>query len=62
MARILFLSERYPPDAGGVSASAARISRSLAALGAQVDVVAWTRSLQAGQVAPQEGNPAAYRV
>ena len=62
MARILFLTERYPPDAGGVSASAARIARSLATLGAQVDVVAWTRSLQAGRVVPQEGNPAAYRI
>ena len=49
--RILFLTERYPPDAGGVSASAARIAQSLASLGAHVDVVAWTRALQAGQVA-----------
>ena len=62
MARILFLSDRYPPDAGGVSASAARIASTLASLGNQVDAVAWTRALHAGQVAPQEGNPAAYRV
>jgi len=62
MPRILFLTERYPPDAGGVSASAVRIAQSLASLGAQVDVVAWTRSLQAGQVAREEGNPAAYRI
>lgn len=62
MPRILFLTERYPPDAGGVSASAARIVQSLASLGARVDVVAWTRALQAGQVARDEGNPAAYRI
>lgn len=62
MPRILFLTERYPPDAGGVAASAARIAQSLASLGAEVDVVAWTRSLQAGQVAREEGNPAAYRI
>ena len=62
MPRILFLTERYPPDAGGVSASAGRIARSLAAMGAEVNVVAWSRSLQAGQVAREEGNPAAYRI
>jgi glycosyltransferase involved in cell wall biosynthesis len=60
--RILFLTERYPPDEGGVSASAGRISRALAATGAQVDVVAWTRTLQAGQVVQQCGNPAVYRM
>jgi glycosyltransferase involved in cell wall biosynthesis len=62
MARVLFLTERYPPDRGGVSGSSERIAQTLAALGAQVDVVAWTRSLQAGQVVHQEGNPAAYRM
>lgn len=69
MARILFVTERYPPDRGGVSVSSARIAQSLAALGAEVDVVAWTRSLQAGQVVHDptaatlgEGNPAAYRM
>jgi glycosyltransferase involved in cell wall biosynthesis len=61
-ARILFISERYPPDAGGVAASAGRISRSLASLGAQVDTVAWTRTMQAGQVAHDAGNPASYRL
>ena len=62
MPRILFLTERYPPDAGGVSASASRIAGSLAALGAEVDVVAWTRSLQAGRVAREAGPPTAYRI
>ena len=60
--RILFLAERYPPDAGGVSASAARIAQSLASLGAQVDVVAWTRMIEAGQVTRRDGNPAVYRM
>lgn len=59
---ILFLTERYAPDVGGVSASAGRISRALANLGADVDVVAWTRSLAAGQIEPAEGNPAVYRM
>ena len=62
MPRILFLTERYPPDAGGVSASAGRIARSLAALGADVDVVAWTRSLPAGQVARADENPTSFRI
>src|SRR6185369_13721815 len=43
-------------------ASATRIARSLASLGAHVDVVSWTRALQAGQVASQPGNPAVYRM
>jgi glycosyltransferase involved in cell wall biosynthesis len=62
MTRILFLTERHAPDLGGVSASATRIARSLTGLGAQVDVVAWTRSLQAGQVVCEAGNPAVYRI
>ena len=68
MARILFLTERYPPDRGGVPVSSARIAQTLAALGAEVDVVAWTRSLQAGQVvhasaaAVEKDNPAVYRI
>jgi len=60
--RILFISERYAPDTGGVSASATRIAQTLAALGAQVDVVAWTRTLQAGQVTRADGNPSVHRV
>lgn len=62
MPRILFLSERYPPDAGGVATSAGRISRTLASLGAYVDVVCWTRALEAGQVERAEGNPGVYRI
>jgi glycosyltransferase involved in cell wall biosynthesis len=60
--RLLFISERYPPDLGGVATSAARISRGLAASGADVDVIAWSRTLAAGLVVPEEGNPSVYRM
>jgi glycosyltransferase involved in cell wall biosynthesis len=60
--RLLFLAERYPPDLGGVASSAGRISRSLAASGAEVDVIAWTRSLQPGVVVHDQGNPSVYRM
>lgn len=60
--RLLFLSERYPPDLGGVATSASRISRALVNLGVEVDVIAWTRLLEAGIVALEEGNPSVYRM
>jgi glycosyltransferase involved in cell wall biosynthesis len=60
--RLIFIAERYPPDLGGVATSASRISQALAGLGLQVDVIAWTRSLQPGVVTQQDGNPAVYRV
>ncbi len=50
MARILFLSERFPPDIGGLAASTARISKCLAGSGHDVDVLAWSRHLQAAQL------------
>src|ERR1700683_2745352 len=59
---LLFLSERYPPDMGGVSASAGRISCALAGLDAAVDVIAWTRGLQPGVVSREEGHPTVYRM
>ena len=60
--RLLFISERYPPDWGGVAASAARITRALAALGNQVDVVTWTRMLEPGRVVREEGAPTVHRL
>ena len=60
--RLLFLSERYAPDLGGVATSAGRISRALVEIGADVDVIAWTRTLDAGIVAVEEGNPCVYRM
>src|ERR1041385_1524152 len=41
--------------------SAGRIAGTLASLGAAVDVVSWTRTLQSGQVALTGGSLAAYR-
>ena len=60
--RVLFLSERYPPDMGGVATSSGRISRALAAIGCDVDIITWTRSLQPGVVAHEAGNPSVYRM
>ncbi len=62
MKRILFLTERFPPDLGGVATSSGRIAGALAGLGVGVDVVAWTRSLQPGQVARLEGSPQVFRI
>jgi len=59
--RLLFLTERYLPDAGGVAVSAHRIARALAALGNQIDVLCWTRALEAGVVVQGDGNPAVFR-
>jgi glycosyltransferase involved in cell wall biosynthesis len=53
MARILFVAERFPPDVGGLATSGGRISRSLAELGLEVDVIAWSRLLEAGKVQEQ---------
>lgn len=64
--RVIFISERYPPDLGGVATSAGRISHALAEIGAKVDVIAWTRTLQPGVVVHEDGNPSGspsiYRV
>lgn len=62
LSRIIFLTERFAPDAGGVSASATRIAHSLAEAGAEVVVVVWTRLLAAGQIVHEPGNPAVHRV
>jgi glycosyltransferase involved in cell wall biosynthesis len=47
---------------GGVATSSGRISRALAAIGCSVDVITWTRSLQPGVVAHENGNPSVYRM
>ena len=61
--RLLFLSERYPPDLGGVATSAGRISRSLREIGCEIDVISWSRSLQPGVVTEEkESGLTAYRV
>jgi len=52
--RLLMLTERFPPDIGGVARSSSRIARSLADVGCEVHVAAWTKTLQPGQL---ESNP-----
>ncbi len=53
--RLLLLTERYPPDVGGVASSAARITRGFCRLGVAVDVLLWRRSRPPGDlhVAPE---------
>ncbi|MFI5378306.1 MAG: glycosyltransferase family 4 protein [Tepidisphaerales bacterium] len=51
--RILFLTERFPPDIGGLARSSGRIAASLALLGHEVQVVAWTRQLPPGTAASE---------
>lgn len=51
MNRLLFITERFPPDIGGVARSADRITEALCQLGLNVDVLVWTRYLQGGEVA-----------
>jgi glycosyltransferase involved in cell wall biosynthesis len=55
--RLLFLTERFPPDLGGLARSAGRITQTFCQLGLTVDVVAWSRYLQPGEVSPPEANP-----
>lgn len=50
MPRLLFVTERFPPDLGGVARSADRITVSLAQLGVEVNVLTWSRYLQPGEV------------
>lgn len=46
--RILFATDNYPPEIGGVAASAGRISKSLARMGHTVEVLVLARDLPAG--------------
>lgn len=48
--RLLFLTERFSPDLGGVSKSATRIAHAIDALGMTVDVLALTKAIQAGSL------------
>ncbi|MFK8181826.1 MAG: glycosyltransferase [Phormidesmis sp.] len=55
--RLLWITERFPPDIGGVARSSGRIVRSLTALGISVDVVTWSRYLDPGVILPPEASP-----
>ena len=54
--RLLWITERFPPDIGGVARSSGRIVRSLTALGIAVDVVTWSRYLEPGEILPPEAS------
>lgn len=54
MPGLLFITERFPPDLGGVATSAGRITQALCQLGLEVDVVTWSRYLQPGTVLPPD--------
>lgn len=51
---ILFLVERFPPDLGGVARSAQRTASAIQALGWDVHVVAWTRTIDPGGVSSEQ--------
>jgi glycosyltransferase involved in cell wall biosynthesis len=61
MLRLLLLTERFPPDIGGVATSAGRITQVLTQIGVKVDVVTWSRFLQPGEVSVTE-IPQVYRM
>jgi L-malate glycosyltransferase len=54
MQRLLFMTERFAPDLGGVARSATRLVNTLTQLDIGVDVVTWSRFLQPGEVLPPE--------
>jgi glycosyltransferase involved in cell wall biosynthesis len=62
---LLFITERFSPDLGGLSTSATRLVKTLCESGLKVDVVTWSRYLQPGEVAPLESigiNSRIYRI
>ncbi len=54
--KLLWITERFPPDIGGVACSSGRIVRSLTRLGIGVDVVTWSRYLEPGEVLSPEAS------
>lgn len=68
MSRLLFITERFAPDIGGLASSAFRITNVLCQLGIKVDILTWSKSLQPGDVllpdpsAEQFQEPQLYRV
>ncbi|MBE9209987.1 glycosyltransferase family 4 protein [Nostoc sp. LEGE 06077] len=62
MKRLLFITERFTPDLGGLARSATRLVASLCQLDVEVDVVTWSRYLQPGEVLPPETVDAKSRV
>lgn len=52
--KLLFITERFPPDLGGVASSSRRIASALADGGIEVHVFGWTKTLQPGQLITEE--------
>jgi len=52
MPPLLLIAERCPPDIGGLATSRTRIADSLFKLGIELNVLVWSRYLQAGKVQP----------
>jgi glycosyltransferase involved in cell wall biosynthesis len=51
---LLFITERFTPDLGGVARSATRIINTISQLNIPIDIVTWSRYLQPGEVSPPE--------
>jgi glycosyltransferase involved in cell wall biosynthesis len=63
MNKLLFITERFPPDIGGVASSAGRIVNGFVELGIEVDILTWSRYLQPGELLrPKENIPQIYRI
>lgn len=56
MKHVLFITERYPPDLGGLARSSGRIASALTGCGVKVDVLAWTKTLPPGVVESREAD------
>jgi L-malate glycosyltransferase len=54
MQKILFITERFPPDIGGLATSAARICKSLTKQNLAVDIFTWSRHVPSGKVQQEE--------
>ncbi|BAY13921.1 glycosyltransferase family 4 protein [Calothrix sp. NIES-2098] len=62
MTRLLFITERFAPDLGGLARSATRLVGTLSQMGIEIDVVTWSRYLQPGEVLPPESRETKTRI
>ena len=54
MAKLLFVVQQYAPEIGGLATSGTRISRTLAAMGHEIHVVALSSELDSGEADSEE--------
>ncbi len=59
MSRLAFITDRFPPDIGGLATSSARISRLIAGHGVGVDVLVFTRHLPGGHLVNESNSAVA---